>query len=79
MELGDFAMTKSGEIIRKPMTARDTVAVVNTVFDKQRLIRNQATSITETQSVEDRLKSLAEEFTKFANASTINGKTGEIE
>lgn len=42
---GDFILNRKGELIRKPVGAKDASVVAGVFFDKQRLIRNQPTSI----------------------------------
>ena len=43
---GDFRVTKDGKLIRVPMGGKELVISGATVYDKQRLHRNQPTSIT---------------------------------
>ena len=56
---GDFRVGKDGELIRVPMGGKELVISGATVYDKQRLHRNQATSIrTDTNHQESILKFL---------------------
>ena len=45
VENGDYRVTKDGKLIRVPMGGRDLVIAGATVYDKQRLHRNEPTSI----------------------------------
>ena len=45
VENGDYRVTKDGKLIRVPMGGKELVISGATVYDKQRLHRNQPTSI----------------------------------
>ncbi len=76
---GDYRVNKDGELFRVPMGGRDLVIAGATVYDKQRLHRNEPTSIKgDTQSMAE----LAEEFRKMSRENTIrqvNSIDGECE
>ncbi len=60
---GDYRVTKEGKLIRVPMGGKELVISGATVYDKQRLHRNQPTSITgKTETME----SLAQVFRKVS-------------
>ena len=68
VENGDFVLTKDGELVRKPVGARDLSIVTAINIDKRQLLRGKPTSRTESianQSVEQRLLTLANEFKKL--------------
>lgn len=68
VENGDFVLTKDGELLRKPVAARDLSIVTAINIDKRQLLRGKPTSRTEAvanQSVEQRLLTLANEFKKL--------------
>jgi len=69
------------KVIRMPMTGRDLVIVMGTIFDKRQLLRGEATARTEKVTETDRLKKLEDKFIEMAgmkkewNAKTIEGET----
>lgn len=65
---GDLVLNKDGELVRKPVGARDLSIVTAINIDKRQLLRGKPTHRTETvanQSVEQRLANLANEFKKL--------------
>lgn len=63
---GDYILdSKSGTVKRVPVKMRDAKSVMTDLFDKRQLLRNEPTSITESQTVDKRLEMLAERFEKF--------------
>lgn len=64
LEHGDYIMGKDGQLIRKPVSAKDAAVVAAVAFDKQRIIRNLPTSITASggdsrlNAMADRLKEI---------------------
>jgi len=81
VENGDYRVTKDGELIRVPMGGRDLVIAGATVYDKQRLHRNEPTSIRcEFKSIEE----LAVQFRqlssnhKIKRVNSIDGECEEI-
>ena len=49
VENGDYRVTKDGKLIRVPMGGKELVISGATVYDKQRLHRNQPTAITDSK------------------------------
>ena len=49
VENGDYRVTKDGKLIRVPMGGKELVISGATVYDKQRLHRNQPTAVTGSQ------------------------------
>ena len=76
---GDYRVNKEGKLFRVPMGGRDLVIAGATVYDKQRLHRNEPTSIKgDTQSMAE----LADVFRKISRENTIrkiNSIDGECE
>jgi len=78
---GDFRVTKDGKLIRVPMGGKELVISGATVYDKQRLHRNQSTSITSNLDT----KSLAEAWKELSRTMRDHGvvsvqeKSEEIE
>ncbi len=60
---GDFRVTKDGKLIRVPMGGKELVISGATVYDKQRLHRNQPTSIS---GKSESMQSLAKVFRKLS-------------
>lgn len=70
---GDYILdSKSGSIKRVPVKMRDAKSVMTELFDKRQLIRKQPTKITEQQTVDKRLETLAARFEKFAGSSSTS-------
>lgn len=68
---GDYILdSKSGTVKRVPVKMRDAKSVMTDLFDKRQLLRNEPTSITESQTVDKRLEMLAERFEKFVGGES---------
>lgn len=69
---GDYILdSKTGRVIRIPPKMRETAQVVNILFDKRQLIRNQPTKITDNkQSQDELLKKIANNFEKLVLGRT---------
>jgi len=79
LQNGDYVFNK-GELVRKPMNGKDTAIVGAVFFDKQRLIRNQPTTIS--GNVDERLAKLMDHFTELGRqvaARTIQGEVVDSE
>jgi hypothetical protein len=75
LENGDFILeAKTGQLKRKPISARDATIVTSTMIDKRQLLRGQPTSRSERVSTKDTLNALAEQFMKFAKATEVKGE-----
>ena len=74
LENGDFVLTKDGELIRKPVNARDLALTSAITVDKRQIIRNKPTSISEQHvtPVIGRLEQLAETFKTLAQGKKID-------
>lgn len=76
IEHGDYVVdSKNGGLMVKPVAARDLSTVVGIVFDKQRILRNLPTSISQS-SESSLLKKMAAEFEEISRAhraKTIEG------
>ena len=80
---GDYRVNKDGELIRVPMSGRDLVITGGTVYDKQRLHRNEATSITSNANSQDAalkfLEQIADTYReKHRQVNSIEGDCEEI-
>lgn len=73
LDNGDYQYDpKTGKFVRKPVSARDSRAIVETMFDKRNVLRGKPTSITARQEqVSDRLLKLASEFERFVSARDV--------
>ena len=79
---GDYRVNKEGEPFRVPMGGRDLAIVGATVYDKQRLHRNQPTSIqSDSRSIAEisaYFRHISAEH-KIQQANAIEGECEEIE
>jgi hypothetical protein len=80
VENGDYRVNKEGELFRVPMGGRDLVIAGATVYDKQRLHRNQPTSIkSESRSIEQLQAYFNQMATEHRRANSIEGECEEVE
>lgn len=70
--------TKRGQMIRKPIDAKELAIVTAIAIDKRQLIRGEPTSRTESISQNERLKSLQEQFKKFVRAKEVVQEEPEV-
>lgn len=75
---GDYAITKAGEVVRKPVSLRDAAVAGAIIVDKRQLLRGKPTSRSESVGVDARLSKLAEEFKKFSKAKDITHEVQTI-
>jgi hypothetical protein len=69
MENGDFAFNRdTGEVIRKPISARDAHKIASDFIDKSEKLEEPLKQ--NNTQVEDRLTQLADAFSKFASKTT---------
>ena len=76
---GDYRVTKDGKLIRVPMGGKELVISGATVYDKQRLHRNQSTSITsnlDTKSLAEAWKELSRTMRDHGVVSVQKGSSG---
>jgi len=66
LEKGDGYIGKDGTLKHKPVTAKDNAVIAAIAFDKQRLLRGEATTISENRDDGEMLKELADRFKSFA-------------
>ncbi len=80
IDKGDFIYDPNrGQMVRKPISARDGTTVVNAFLDKRQLLRQKKDARMEESTITDRLKKLADEFEKFTKMRTIEGEVIEKE
>lgn len=70
LERGDVALDKEGNIIRKPVSARDAAIIAAVAVDKRKVLLDQPNTVAVQNSAE-KLASLMEQFVKFATAKEI--------
>ena len=75
LDKGDPVVQRDGSIIYKPVSAKDAAVVSSIFFDKRNLLRNKPTSITSSQSTDERLDKLAQ---RFRDIATTEGEYYEI-
>ena len=82
VENGDHVLTKSGEVVRVPVKARDLSIVAAINIDKRQLLRGKPTQRTEqvaNASVEQRLKVLADNFKQLSGRKLHEPETIDAE
>ncbi len=67
---GDYRVTKDGKLIRVPMGGKELVISGATVYDKQRLHRNQPTQI-QAQTADAQIQSFISEYRKIAQSYKV--------
>jgi hypothetical protein len=68
IENGDWVLdSKTGQLIRKPLLARDLTRITTDFMDSSRKLDSVTKEEATAQAVEDRLKLLADSFASFAN------------
>jgi len=74
LDNGDYATydSKSGEVIMKPVSAKDSATIAGIMFDKQRINNSLATTIT--QSTTTHLIDIKAQFDTMTKAKTIQGE-----
>lgn len=79
LDNGDYLWdVRKSKLVRKPVDTKVLANVFNTLVTRRQLIRGEPTSISSQIAVDDRLKLLAQQFEKFANAKEIEGEAHEI-
>lgn len=76
VENGDYRVTKDGKLIRVPMGGKELVISGATVYDKQRLHRNQPTSIggnIDTRALAEQCKELSRTMRDYRVVSVQEG------
>lgn len=75
LENGDeVILTKTGETVRRKVSAKDASVIGAIWTDKQQLLQGNPTSRVEHKSQEDNLSDLKKQFESFAKAKTIEGE-----
>lgn len=69
---GDYVLNKDGDLVRKPVAARDAVISMAVAIDKRKVLQQEPERDTQLGSAE-RLLKLVEQFAKFASAKEIKG------
>ena len=75
---GDFVLTKSGELVRKPMSGRDVITTGAIAFDKLRLLENQPTEIVTHEDAEER-RNRHQAFLEAIGDAAQRGDEKEVE
>lgn len=78
MQHGDFILNKDGEMVRKPISARDAAVITAIAIDKRKVLQEEPVRQQELGSTE-RLLKLVEQFARFAQAKEIKGAIKDIE
>ncbi|MXJ60016.1 hypothetical protein GRW16_22770, partial [Escherichia coli] len=62
LENGDYVVTAKGEIVRKPVSARDVMAILAMAIDKRQVLRDAMATVPQQRlgNLADRLRELGE-------------------
>jgi hypothetical protein len=72
LDNGDYLWdVRKSKLVRKPIDTKVLSNLFNTLVHRRQLIRGEPTNITSQVAVDDRLKLLAQQFEKFANAKEV--------
>lgn len=73
VENGDFQYDqRTGELIRKPISARDASTVTRDMIDRRELLQGKKeVQVDNSRKMEERLLKLAEELTRFSRAKEV--------
>ena len=78
LDNGDYLWdVRKSKLVRKPVDTKVLSNLFNNLVTRRQLIRGEPTSISTQVGVDDRLKLLAKQFEKFANAKEIEGESYE--
>jgi hypothetical protein len=69
---GDFILNRDGELIRKPVSARDAAIIGAVAIDKRKILQEEPVREQELGTSE-RLLKLVEQFARFTSAKEIKG------
>lgn len=79
LDNGDYLWdVRKSKLVRKPVDTKVLSNLFNNLVTRRQLIRGEPTSISTQVAVDDRLKLLATQFEKFANAKEIEGVANEV-
>lgn len=80
LESGDYHWdAKSQSIVQVPVKMKDAAIVKAISFDKQRLLRGEATQIVDKDDSANKLASLAEQFKAFATGKKVEDPIEDVE
>ena len=72
LDNGDYLWdVRKSKLVRKPIDTKVLSNLFNTLVHRRQLIRGEPTNITTQVAVDDRLRLLAKQFEKFANAKEV--------
>ena len=72
---------RTGELVRRPVALRDANNTANTLLQRQAILeklQQNDSQLEQTQTIQEQLSFLAEEFSKFNNRSKLNAETIEF-
>jgi hypothetical protein len=67
VENGETIVSRDGNLIQKPVSARDLTIIAATLFDKQNLIRGEPTSLSERRDRSEVMKDLLSKFQELSD------------
>lgn len=72
LDNGDYLWdVRKSKLVRKPIDTKVLSNLFNTLIHRRQLIRGEPTNITTQVAIDDRLRLLAQQFEKFANAKEV--------
>lgn len=75
IEKGDYIYdARQGELVRKPITAKDAVVITSLMVDKRTLLREKKSRHQESSAVLDQLKKLADTFESFVKKTSTKAQ-----
>ena len=76
LDTGDYVgLDSEGKTLYKPVSARDSIVIAGIATDKMRLLSNQATSITVTDSALTKISEQLQQFTRHKQEKDITPST----
>lgn len=79
LENGDFVILKSGEVVRKPVSMKDTWKVNKEMIDVRLVLRKEKPADVNQEAVTEVLKKLALEFTSMVKSRVKETQNGPVE
>jgi hypothetical protein len=72
---GEIVITKRGEVVNKPVSARDLSIISGMAADKRgKLVNTQTVETVKQVTMAERLKQLEDQFTKFVTSKIVDGE-----
>lgn len=79
LENGDQVLTKDGELVARPVSARDAALIADISLNKRQVLREVPAAEQNKIGMQERLSKLEMQFTKLVTEKTIDGEVVKIE